>query len=98
MLNGISVEYGTLKEAIMILAYTRERNTTFMSGIFPVVSQEQASKAVKQFRNVIFPEEAINDQKYLQKAKELMKRLINTSIQVRPISVKGEMNFNRIKS
>jgi hypothetical protein len=83
--------YGSLSEAIAILSYTRERNTTFMSAIFPVVSESKAENAVKQFRGIVFPEESLSDAVYLKKAKDLMKRLINTSIQIRPIKISGIM-------
>ena len=89
-------EFGSLSEAIAILAYTRERNTTFMGSIFPVVSPENAQKAVKQFRGVVFPEEAINDAVYLKKAKEMMKKLMSVDIKVRPSATNGEMDFKRL--
>jgi hypothetical protein len=84
-------------EAIAILSYTRERNIQFLSSIFPVVSSENAQKAVKNLRSIIFPEEAVNDARYLLKAKEMMKKLLSVELKVRPVKTSGEREFSRIK-
>ena len=55
-----------------------------MSAIFPVVSTEKAEKAVKQFRGVVFPEEAVNDAVYVKKAKEMMQKLMSVDIRIKP--------------
>ena len=68
-----------------------------MGSIFPVVSPENAQKAVKQFREVVFPEEAINDAAYLKKAKEMMKKLMTVDLRVKLGNTNGEMDFNKLK-
>jgi hypothetical protein len=67
-----------------------------MSAIFPVVATEHAEKAVKQFRGIVFPEEAINDVMYVKKAKEMMQRLINVDVRVKPINTTEERDFRRL--
>lgn len=85
-----------MKEAIAILAFTRHRNIEFMSGIFSAVGPENAEKAVKQFRGIVFPEEAANDALYLKKAKEKMKQLMTVDIRIKPADTKGERDFKYI--
>ena len=67
-----------------------------MSAIFPVVSPENAQKAVKQFRGVVFPEEAISDAYYVKKAKDMMKKLINVDLRIKPVKTSGEKDFKYI--
>jgi hypothetical protein len=85
-----------LKEAIAILAFTRQRNIEFMSGMFSAVSSENAEKAVRQFRGLVFPEEASNDALYLKKAKEMMRKLMTVDIRIKPTDASEERDFKYI--
>jgi hypothetical protein len=86
-----------LPESIAILAYTRERNITFSSALFPVVADSKAEKAVKDFRGTVFPEDAISDAIYTEKARNIMKKMMGVSITIKPESTKGTIDYRRIK-
>jgi hypothetical protein len=96
LLNKQEFEFGSLVESIAILSYTRERNITFMSAIMALVSPENANKAVKDIRSVIFPEEKINDAIYVAKAKQMMKKLLSIDLKVKPVKISGERDFKRL--
>jgi len=68
-----------------------------MSAIFPVVSADKASTAVKQFRGVVFPEEEINDALYVKKAKDMMKKLFNVNVSVKPVPTHEEENYRHVQ-
>ena len=71
-----------------------------MAGIFPAVNSDSARKAVKQFRTVMFPEEAVNDAIYIAKAKDMMKKLMTTDVFIKPIESKedgGYINVSKTK-
>ena len=89
-------EFGSLKEAIAILAFTRARNISFMGPLFPIVGQENAQKSLNQFKSIVFPEDSINDAFYLKKAKDMMKKLITTDIRIKPTDTHGERDFKRL--
>ena len=90
-------EFGSLSEAIAILAYSRERDVQFMTALFPVVNPDKAQEAVKKFKGIVYPDTALDDAVYLKKAKEHMRKLMNTEIRIMPMDTKGEMSFKHVQ-
>ena len=68
-----------------------------MSAIFPIVSNERVEKVVKDFRGIIFPEDAVNDRLYELNAQKMMKKLMGVNIMIKPEKTIGTMDFKRIK-
>jgi hypothetical protein len=97
LLNGREFVFGSLTEAIAILAFSRERSIRFSSALFPIIDPSKAEKAVKDFRNTVFPENIANDKLYEEAARQTMKRLMGRNIMIKPEKTIGILDFKRVK-
>lgn len=75
MYEGKDFEYGSVREYIAMAAYARQRSADCLAASLAVVAPENASKAVKQLRGLVFPEEGYDDLIYLKKAKDSFEKL-----------------------
>jgi GTP1/Obg family GTP-binding protein len=64
--------------------FSRERNAEFIKPLFSVVDPEKANSLVRQYRGIIFPEEKYNDLEYVNKAREMFKKLQNVHFYIKP--------------
>ncbi len=86
-----------MSEAIAILSYTRSRSIEFSSSLFSVIDPAKAERAVKDFRNLVFPEDAYENKCYEERARQIMKKMMGVNIMIKPEKTIGTMDFKRIK-
>ena len=64
--------------------YARQRNADYVSASLVVVDPNSVSKAVKQLRSLMFPEEKYDEFAYIKKAQEMFEKLRHVNLRVIP--------------
>lgn len=84
-MRGVELEYGSIREALAIHAFARQRAIDFISAVFAAVGPQGMEKAVRQLRAASFPEEGLSDIEYVKKAAEMFKKLRGMRFKVKPL-------------
>jgi len=85
--DGKSFKFGSLEEIIALSVLNNERQIKLIQPIFSVVDPEQASKLLKSYRSLIFPEHKFDDLRYLKKAKDMFDKMRGMNFFIKQIQV-----------
>jgi dTDP-D-glucose 4,6-dehydratase len=83
--QGQRFEYGSIREAIAISAFARQRNVDFTAALLSVVDPKKADKAIKNLREVMFPEDKYHDLRYFKDSMKLFSKTKDLTLVVRPV-------------